>query len=130
MRILIALLLLAPLAVVADGNSTPTNLSWEPPTEREDGSALDPATEIESYTLVCEGAANLEHSIPGLSATGEYDAPYADVFPDHGEYTCRLNAVDTDGRVSDLSAESVTINWTPSAPRTPTNFMRLTDGNP
>ena len=123
MRILIALLLLAPLALVADD----TRIEFDPPVTREDGTELDPATEIEHYDLYCRYQDATEFSsdsvltIPGMTETGEHETTYGEFLPERGRYDCALTATDTDGRESDYS-EIVEVSWL-DAPGSPTSVI-------
>ena len=125
MRFIIALLLLAPLALAADDT---TRIEFDPPTSREDGTVLDPATEIAQYDLYCRYQDAEEFAsdgsvltIPGLTETGEHETTYGEFLPERGRYDCALTATDTDGRESDYS-EIVEVSWL-SKPGTATNVI-------
>lgn len=128
MRILIALLLLIPLALAADDT---TRIEFDPPTSREDGTELDPATEIEEYRLYCRYQDATEFSgdevlvIPGLTETGEHPTTYAEFLPEPGVYDCALTAVDTGGRESRHS-DIAEIEWI-ARPGQPTNVIIVTE---
>ena len=128
MRILIALLLLAPLALVADDT---TRIEFDPPVTREDGTELDPATEIEQYDLYCryqdaEGFSDESvMKIPGKTETGEHETTYDSFLPEKGRYDCAMTATDTDGRESTHS-NVVEVSWL-DAPGTPTSVIIVTE---
>jgi len=67
MRRALFLLLLLPGVAFAQFSFT---FSWVDPTTRTDGSALDPATELQSYRLRCGGPETAE-VIVNQSATGD-----------------------------------------------------------
>ena len=119
------LLLLVPLALVADDT---TRIEFDPPTSREDGTELDPATEIAQYDLYCRYKEAEEFArdgsvltIPGMTETGEHETTYGEFLPERGRYDCALTATDTDGRESDYS-EIVEVSWL-DAPGSPTNVI-------
>ena len=128
MRFLIALLLLTPLALAADDT---TRIEFDPPVTREDGTELDPATEIAQYDLYCRYQDATEFSsdsvltIPGLTENGEHPTTYGEFLPEKGRYDCALTATDTDGRESRHS-EIVEVAWL-AAPGTPTNVIIVTE---
>lgn len=101
-------------------------ITWTPPTEREDGAALDPATEIAHYDLYCggpDGAYSMSsYEIPGTETDGTHVAPISDLLPDYGEYSCVMTATDTGGHESGYS-QPVTVTWEPSPPNAPTNVL-------
>ena len=124
MRFIIALALLAPLALAADDT---TRIEFDPPTSREDGTELDPTTEIEQYDLYCryQDASSFSSDsvlvIPGMTETGEHETTYGEFLPEKGRYDCALTATDTDGRESDYS-EIVEVSWL-DAPGSPTSVI-------
>lgn len=115
MRLLIALTLLAISTVVSA-----TTLSWEPPTTRVDGKALD-ISELSHYNLYC-GDLGIVAEIPASTSTGEYEVPKLELFPDYGMYSCHMTAVDTEGLES-MPSNTVDIFWDPVNPSSPTNLL-------
>lgn len=94
---------------------TVKTFKWSAPTQREDGSALDP-TEL-SYRLYIDGAALVD--FPGsLNPDGTYE--YKREFS-HGKYTAELTALDMEGRESQKS-NSVPFEVV-SAPSAPANLV-------
>ena len=130
-RILTALLLALPLAVVtADWDPPAYDLSWEPPTERVDGTPIDPTADIAHYVLYCgiaeEGPfETVAYEIPGQAEEGAHEVLMGEVFPEYGEYYCRMTAVDNDGFESDYSPETVMLVWDVAPPRAPTQLLRI-----
>lgn len=128
MRILIALLALLPLTLLAQ---TSTTIEFDPPTTRVDGTALDPATEIDHYDLYCRNkdaeqfAGDGVLEIPGLTEQGQHETTYSEFLPEKGRYDCALTATDTDGRESDYS-EIAEVSWL-DAPGEPTNVIIVTE---
>lgn len=118
------LVMVVLLAMVAPAMAL--EISWAPPTEREDGKALDPATEIAHYDLYCGGPdgdySMSSYEIPGTETDGQHVAPISDILPDYGEYSCVMTATDTDGLESAYS-QPVTVTWEPAAPRAPTEVL-------
>jgi hypothetical protein len=109
---------------------TSVTLSWDPPTERVNGEALDPATDIASYELRCSLVGEAEYtaqlSIPGLSEIGAFSSPLATVFPTYGLYDCEMAAVDTFGIYSDyVIVQNGPVEWLPGKPQGPTNLLIL-----
>ena len=118
MRMMILVLLLLPGIALAQHTFT---FSWTDPTQRVDGSALDPATEIQSYRLRCEGPENAERIVDraATSAISGQARTYAwaDAVQTSGMYDCRMTATDTGDRESDWSnIASVPKFAAPSAP--------------
>lgn len=118
-------LFLAVTATVAHAEE-PLELRFDPPTERVDGTALDPETEVEHYTVYCATYPDGEYpdtgyQIPGLTETGEYETTFEALLGAHGRYRCAMTATDTDERESELS-EEVTVFWL-AAPGRPTNVI-------
>ena len=128
MRALLAALLLAPQVLAAQ---TATTITFDPPTDRVDGTPLDPATEIAEYALYChaqgtEGPPGEDVlTIPGLTDTGVYETTYDSFLPEKGRYDCAMTAIDTDGRESSQS-DVVEVSWL-DAPGTPTNVIILVE---
>ena len=123
------LLVLASLPAFAES----VTLSWDPPTERVNGDALDPVTEIANYDLRCALQDTAEWTatvvVPGLSADGQFSAPLADVFPEFGRYDCEMAAVDTFGIYSDYTiVQNGPVEWLPGKPKGPTNLLILFGG--
>jgi hypothetical protein len=89
-------------------------LSWEPPTTRVDGTALDPATELSGYVLTC---GDVSTEIPATVSGDGYPVPKAEALPGYGTHECTMIVVDTNGLRSKPSAP-VEVGWTapPSAP--------------
>lgn len=99
-------------------------ISWEPPTARVDGTALDPATEIAKYILTC---GTVKTDIPPTADAGGVTMEKATILPGYGETECYMQTVDTEGQASEPS-NSDTVSWMPAAPAAPTQFIYLTDG--
>lgn len=126
----IALVGLFATLALAEESGTVT-FQWEPPTERVDGTPLDPATEIGFYELRCWDVetpgeyTTLE--IPGQSEGGSYTSAMADLFPDYGHYECELSAVDNYGVYSDfvLAQGETPLPYLPPKPGSPTNVLIL-----
>lgn len=117
---LIVLMLLALLALPAMAET----LTWTPPTQRADGTPLDPMTEIAEYQLVCgEVVTSIEPTVP----EGErYELIKYEILPGYGSHDCHMKAVDTDGLVSKAS-ESVAIQWEKAQPLAPTDVVLITE---
>lgn len=117
---LIALMLLALLAAPAMAET----LTWEPPTERADGTPLDPMTEIAEYRLVCgEVVTTIEPTV----AHGErYELTKHEILPGYGAWDCHMTAVDTDGLESAPSM-TVAIEWQKTPPREPTDLLVIVE---
>lgn len=112
MRKLIALLLLVPLTI-SWANETKT-FTWTPPTEYENGTALDNA-DLGEYRIYCNGS--LLASVPNEPLnTNTYVTTL-----DPGDYSCTATAVTTAGIES---AESNPANFTvvPGVPNPPAQF--------
>ena len=123
----ITLALAAIFAVGAAAASETTRIEFDPPTEREDGTKLDPATEIAQYDLYCryqdaeEFAGDGVLTIPGMTDTGEHETTYDEFLPEKGRYDCAMTATDTEVRESDYS-EIVEVSWL-DAPGSPTSVI-------
>jgi len=65
-------------------------ISWDAPTTREDGSALDPDTELSHYGVIVDGRD--EYIVPASEQTLTIQA----ILP--GQHSAIVYAVDTDGR--------------------------------
>ena len=99
-------------------------LTWTPPTERADGTPLDPMTEIAEYRLVCDQVVT---SIEPTVAQGEqYELTKHEVLPGYGAHECFMTAVDTDGLES-LASETVVIEWEKAPPLAPTDLVVIKD---
>lgn len=102
MRHALLLLLLLPGLALAHTFT----FTWTDPTQRTDGSALDPATELKSYRMQCSGPENAERIVDraATSAVGtERRYEWADAVQIGGMYECRMTAIDTGDRESDWS---------------------------
>lgn len=111
--ILVVLMIMSSMAFA-------TTLSWEAPTTRVDGVALD-ISELSHYNLYC-GDLGVVTKIPATTPTGEYEVPKMELFPDYGMYTCNMTAVDTEGLES-MPSNSVDIFWDAVNPSSPTNLL-------
>lgn len=120
----LAALLLMSTPVMAQPSAQTTaeaTLSWEAPTEREDGTSIDPS-EIASYRIYHTVDADMTQNpeAPHTVVSGEQDTQVVsvDLMPrPHEPYVIRfgVRAVDTEGRMSDLSnieAKTVTVRST------------------
>lgn len=117
------LILLALVALLAMPAMAET-LSWTPPTDRVDGTPLDPMTEIAEYRLDCGGVVTSIEST--VEAGHQYEVRKHEVLPDYGSHECVLMAVDTDGLVSEPS-NAVIIEWQKTAPRAPTDLLVIVE---
>lgn len=105
---------------------SPMTLSFDPLVEREDGTALDPATEIADYMVYrrAEGGddwPDTGYGIPGLTDNGEHETTYADLLGERGRYECAMTAIDTDGLESARS-NVIEVAWV-APPGSPTNLI-------
>jgi|AntRauTorcE11898_2_1112593.scaffolds.fasta_scaffold27459_3 hypothetical protein len=99
-------------------------LTWNPPTERADGTPLDPMTEIAEYRLVC---GEVVTSIDPTVAEGEqYEFRKHQVLPGYGAHDCHMTAVDTDGLESEPSM-TLMLEWEQAAPRSPTDVLVIVE---
>ena len=99
-------------------------LSWEPPLTREDGTPLDPATDLKEYRLKC---GLKEYVIPATTADPEgMVVEKRDSLTGYGEHTCVMFAVDNEGLRSPPSNE-VTVTWEKAKPSQPTNLLIIID---
>jgi hypothetical protein len=87
------------------------DLAWTDPTERTDGMAFDPATEIGVYRAECvrgDDWAAAAFVLITRDETGgdgnERTFYWQDAVQQGGWYNCRINVADTGGLVSDWSA--------------------------
>ena len=96
-KLLIILALLAPLTLTAQSGNAVT-FNWTPPTAYEDGSSLDPATDIIEYRIYCSGDATVTMIAPG-GVNDSYSASYSELPP--GDYTCTATAVASNQLESD-----------------------------
>lgn len=106
-------------------------VSWEPPTQRADGTAFDPATEIDHYTLYCDSTAGGPYveattQIPGTATGSAYSVPAATFFPAYGDYYCVMTTTDLGGRESAFSQE-VLLTYAPAQPNPPTNLLIIVE---
>lgn len=99
-----------------------TVVSWEPPTTRQNGDALDPETELAEYRLYCGDVVTPLQVGPETSQ----ELPKSQILPGYGEHQCSITAVDTEGRESPRS-EPVTVGWDMSPPSAPRRFLVITD---
>jgi hypothetical protein len=95
------------------GGETPSMLSWTPPTQYEDGSPLDPATEIRSYEIfVSPSPTPSEGDVPAAVVVGgsidHYDLQNTGWYPDQNGLWVWMRSVSVEGVKSDFSA---TIAW-------------------
>lgn len=109
------------------GPVTALEIQWDPPTERVDGSALDPATEIAAYNFMCGVDAGgpfdqVDYRIPGTETDGVYEVAGDTVFPEYGDYQCVLTAEDQYGQES-MHSEVVAVEYLPPEPGQPTNVI-------
>lgn len=105
-------------------------IEFDPPTSRQNGDSLDPATEIAHYDLYCRAPAGSDESpgfpdtgyeIPGAASDGVHETTYEAVFGERGTYECVLTATDNDGLESDYSNVNE-FTW-PNPPASPTNVI-------
>ena len=136
LKSIIAMFLAAAITIPlsAYSNDDTRTIVFEPPTERESGEPIDPATEIAQYNLYClkvpvgndpndpVGGANEFKSsppyvIPGLSLVTTHTTEAGNIFDGRGTHQCAMTALDTDGRESTIS-NIVTARWLsdPGAP--------------
>ena len=122
MRIVIALMLCLFAGISA---AEEMRLQFDPPTERRDGSSLDPATEISEYTVYCRAGdadwPSTGYTIPGLTDAGVHETTFEALLAQRGRYECVMTATDTDGRESGHS-NTVDVSWL-SPPGEPTNVI-------
>lgn len=122
------ILLVLSLIVFPMAYAETDTIQWEPPTERVNGDALDPLTDIASYELRCWPVSNAEAfvsiQVPGLTETGEYTINKSEVFEHYGDHTCSVAAIDTFGLMSDrVEISNPPISYFPPAPRVPTSVI-------
>lgn len=106
-------------------------LRWAPPTTREDGSALDPYTELQEYRLYCSTRVTY---IPARTTNGVYPIDREVMLPGPGDHLCHMTAVDVDNSES-MPSNSVVISSTEPppdkpAPAQPTQFALMTGTPP
>lgn len=116
----IALLTSIPLFFAA-AQAHDFTFSWDDPTERTDGTGLNPDTELKSYQMRCQGPENVARYVDRAATTVVTDIRRTYVWVDavqiSGTYNCQLTAVDTGDRESDWSnVASVSKFAPPSAP--------------
>ena len=122
--IALALALAAPFAVGADATS---QLTWEPPTERVDGTALT-AQEIAEYRVyyAVDGIVTTDSTMVTIGPDATSESVTIDLTPRQDEYTVNfaITTVDTDGRESALSepASKTFKVSSPAAPNPPTSL--------
>lgn len=101
--------------------------SWLEPTERTDGTALDPETEISAYKMRCEGPQTAERIIErsASSSTGDNERRYiwVDAVQTSGVYQCHMTAFDTGDRESPQSNIATAEKF--AAPAPPTDFRTV-----
>ena len=102
-----------------------TVLSWEPPTTRQNGQALDPATELAEYRLYCGEIVTV---LPSSASGQSYEVASSKILPGYGQHQCSITAVDTDGRESQKS-KAVAVTWEQSPPSAPLRFLVIRAGN-
>lgn len=117
-----ALLLALSLPAVA------LRIEWDPPTTREDGSELDPETDIAAYHLYCVQAEGgpydvVAYRIPGTSTDGVYEVDAETVFPDDGDWYCALTAEDQYGTESEYGVADEPVEHVPAAPGAPMSVL-------
>lgn len=119
MKWLIPLLLIAGSASAHD-----FTFSWTDPTQRTDGTAFNPGSELQSYRLQCNGPENAERIVDrsATSAVSGNDRRYvwADAVTLGGQYDCRMTAIDTGERESPWSNTSSVAKF--AAPSAPIDF--------
>ena len=99
-------------------------LTWTPPTERVDGTPLDPETEIAEYRLIC---GIVTTSIDATVTEGnQHEVAKHEILPGYGSYDCALVAVDTDGLESEPS-NAVVVEWQKTAPVAPTDLLLIVE---
>jgi len=113
----LALIFLLPGFAVAQFSFT---FSWIDPTERTDGTALDPAAELSGYRMECSGPENAERMVDRAATTADGDRRvyvWTDAVQTGGMYDCRMTAIDTADEESPWSnVVSVPKFAAPSAP--------------
>lgn len=114
------------LALFISSEAFAEYIRWVPPTTREDGTVLDPNTELEYYRLYCSGR---ETIIPSHSENNAYPIDKGEMLPSPGTHDCYLTAVDTDGLESKPS-NIVQVEWVPSPPSEPTQFILVFETYP
>lgn len=108
----LALLCIAPLVFAVGGKT----FTWQPPTQRMDGSAL-PQAEIREYKIYCDGdplPVWTQENVP--LNTDTWIAP--DGTFSVGTHSCFATTVDTEGQESDPS-NTVNFTVTPERPNAP-----------
>lgn len=106
MKLILLLLLLAPGLAFGQAVHGFT-FTWNDPTARTDGQALDPDTEIQSYRMNCEGSESVERIVDRAATVSlggtERQYEWVNAVQRGGWYDCRMTAVDTDDLESDWS---------------------------
>lgn len=120
-KIILLIPFLAFLVIsLAEAGQRDLNLSWQPPTERVDGTPMNPASELREYRLTCGDRVTV---IPPLMPSEQpYQFLYHEVLPGYGAFQCFMTSVDIDGLESPGS-EPIELAWRPSPPMAPTNLI-------
>ena len=91
MKLILLLLLLIPGVALAQATHGFT-FTWDDPTERTDGQALDPDAEIQSYRMNCEGAESVERIVDRAATISlggtEREYQWIDAVQRGGWYDC------------------------------------------
>jgi len=106
MKLLLLISLLFPLTAIADGTVT---FTWEHPTERTDNTPI-PVSEIAGYKIY--GNNEVVETGPVITISHDYIG--------RGQTEFRIQTVDTDGLVSEMS-EPIYVNLS-APPKKPVNF--------
>jgi len=95
-------LLALPFLLAFYPGGEPDFFTWTPPTQRVDGTALDPATEIDAYILRCtkDGVPSFDATI-GVGAQNRWNVTQGTFGT--GTWVCALYARDLEARTSDPS---------------------------
>jgi len=117
MKKIFLILLLASLPALGAIEDGKPRFNWEPPTEFTDGSPLDAANDLESYRIICAGAAVVDFTVPPDTVT--YLSQQGQFVP--GDYTCVMRSVATGG-VESADSESVNFTVPQPAPLAPAGF--------
>lgn len=113
----------------ASGDVPVAKLSWEPPVTRVSGEALDPATDLANYNLICENIDTnsvVNRSIPAVTDIEPYTIKKSNLFPEYGDYFCKLTATDNEGLTSEPS-NAVEIAYYKQPPSAPTNLIIIVE---
>ena len=130
MRYLIALALALALALAAPfalGAEATSQLTWEPPTARVDGTALT-VQEIAEYRVyyAVDGTVTTDSTMVTIGPDATSESVTIDLTPRQDLYTVNfaITTVDTDGResaLSDVASKTFQVNST-AAPNPPTSL--------